>query len=455
MFDEIYKCPLGSLNPETCRCTSCQFERQLTASRAALDRAEQANFARGSSISSVGGRYEMDRPKESMKDKVARQRRERIEQSDKDWNKIQQTQAQEFMLGWMSNPKTQPKSSLWLDLFTSETSEEQRRLIKQCNVHLNDPVREGEIVILPSAQPETSQTKQLLADLQEDAKAASIELAKLTDDLVALANRHFELLDHYANEAWNHFKSDGLPSDQYAYASLGVGVAASTVEQHLKNINGVLLDINNLYAEQVAMASRTGGINYGTFVAQRAKLFEKLDGSFARLSKRSIQLPVYQQIRRNLKLSTKSVVHNAESILEKGFIPNLGKRMANVANGVSVAKGVGYVGLTLGVASGVNSTYEACTVNSDGNCAKTGSREVAGFLGGLYGGGVLADLAVGGTLLVLGAVSAVGITVSAPVIGVASVTAFVAGGAIGGSVGSTVGKASADFLYEYVDSILE
>lgn len=96
----------------------------------------------------------------------------------------------------------------------------------------------------------------MLADLQEDAKAASIELAKMIDDLVALANRHFKLLAHYANEAWNHFKSDGLPSDQYAYASLGVGVAASTVEQHLKNINGVLLDINQLYAEQVAMASR-------------------------------------------------------------------------------------------------------------------------------------------------------------------------------------------------------
>lgn len=346
------------------------------------------------------------------------------------------------MLGWMSNPKTQPKSSLWLDLFTSETSEEQRRLIKQCNVHLNDPVREGEIVIIPSAQPETSQTKQLLADLQEDAKAASIELAKLTDDLVALANRHFELLDHYANEAWNHFKSDGLPSDQYAYASLGVGVAASTVEQHLKNINGVLLDINNLYAEQVAMASRTGGINYGTFVAQRAKLFEKLDGSFARLSKRSIQLPVYQQIRRNLKLSTKSVVHNAESILEKGFIPNLGKRMANVANGVSVAKGVGYVGLTLGVASGVKSTYEACTVNSDGNCTKTGIREVAGFLGGWIMGGSAAELAVGGTVFILGGIA------SAPVLAVAGVTAFVVGGALGGSLGSSTSKVAVDFIYE-------
>lgn len=85
MFDGIYKCPLGSLNPESCRCTSYQ----LTASRTALDRVEQANFARGSSIPSVGGRYEMDKPKESMKDKVTRQRRERIDQLDKDLDKSQ------------------------------------------------------------------------------------------------------------------------------------------------------------------------------------------------------------------------------------------------------------------------------------------------------------------------------------------------------------------------------
>ncbi|XAW90070.1 hypothetical protein ABDK09_11190 [Vibrio sp. CDRSL-10 TSBA] len=194
--------------------------------------------------------------------------------------------------------------------------------------------------------------------------------------------------------------------------------------------------------------AETGGINYGTFVAQRAKLFEKLDGSFARLSKRSIQLPVYQQIRRNLKLSTKSVVHNAESILEKGFIPNLGKRMANVANGVSVAKGVGYVGLTLGAASGVKNMYDACSKDIDGKCKKTATREIVGFSTGLYAGSVAGDLAVGGVLLVLGAASA-------PVIAVATIGAFVVGGAIGGSIGSTVGKASADFMYEYFESILE
>ena len=109
MFDEIYKCPLGSLNPEACRCAACQFERQLNSSQAALDKAEQANFSRGSSISSVGNRYEMDTPKESVRDKVARQRRERIEQSDKDWDKLQnQKSLPNYLTGNPPPPQTEP-----------------------------------------------------------------------------------------------------------------------------------------------------------------------------------------------------------------------------------------------------------------------------------------------------------------------------------------------------------
>ncbi|EOW9247055.1 hypothetical protein ACN255_003646, partial [Vibrio cholerae] len=201
-------------------------------------------------------------------------------------------------------------------------------------------------------------------------------------------------------------------------------------------------------ASQVAMASRTGGINYGPFVAERAELFKKLDGSFAGLSKRSVKLPIYTQVKRNLKLSTKSVIHNADEILKTGFVKNLGKRIANVSVGIAAAKGVGYVGLVLGAASGVNNIYEACKVDSTGNCGKTSSREVGGFLAGAYLGGQAGTWAVGGVLLVLG-------TASAPVVAVASVGAFVVGGAVGGIVGSTVGKAVGDGAYFIYESTVE
>ncbi|WP_235335488.1 MIX and LysM peptidoglycan-binding domain-containing protein [Photobacterium halotolerans] len=230
-----------------------------------------------------------------------------------------------FSLGWMQIEQTQSQAQLWAGLFTEETSESQQQLIKNYNVHLNEPVRQGEIVILPTAEPENDSQKQALNQLLEEAQAASTELGKLNEEQVATANRHFELLDYYASEALRRVKADGLPSDEYAYASVGVGAVASGVGQHLNNINGVLQEINNLYVSQVALGSRSGGINYGQFVNERAALFKKLDGSFARLSSRSIQLPINQQIRRALNLSTKSIVHNADEIIAKGIVPNLGK----------------------------------------------------------------------------------------------------------------------------------
>ncbi|EOW9239609.1 hypothetical protein ACOA56_003499 [Vibrio cholerae] len=427
------------------------MRREWEKSSAALKAAEARNFAPlGSSVPSVQSFLKPEPIQETTREKVERQRKERLEQSEKDWVKLQDQQknTEEFMLGWMQNTVTQPQAQLWANLFTVETSEEQKQFIKQCNAHLNNPVREGEIVIVPTTKPTSEQEKKALADLQEDAQAASTELAKLTDELVATVNRHLELLDYYVNQAFAKIKQDGLPSDYYAYASLGVGMVTAGVEQRLKNISDVLLEINDLYASQVAMASRTGGINYGPFVAERAELFKKLDGSFAGLSKRSVKLPIYTQVKRNLKLSTKSVIHNADEILKTGFVKNLGKRIANVSIGITAAKGVGYVGLVLGAASGANNIYEACKVDSTGNCGQVSTREVAGFIGGTYLGSKLGALAVGTTLLVLG-------TASAPVVAIASVGAFVAGGAIGGIVGTTVGKEAGDIAYSVYEWIVE
>ncbi len=56
-----------------------------------------------------------------------------------------------------------------------------------------------------------------------------------------------------------------------------------------------------------------------------------------------------------------------------------------------------------------------------------------------------------GVLLVLGVV---GVT-SAPVLAVAAIGSFVAGGAIGGVAGSTAGKAFGDELYERIVDLYE
>ncbi|MGY5538411.1 hypothetical protein [Vibrio brasiliensis] len=115
-----------------------------------------------------------------------------------------------------------------------------------------------------------------------------------------------------------------------------------------------------------------------------------------------------------------------------------------MAIGIATSRGVGYVGLALGAASGTKNIYEACSIDGSGECGKVTAREIGGFLGGWLIGAETGQWAASGTLLALGVV---GIT-SAPVLAIASISAFVVGGAAGGVIGATIGKSTGDIVYE-------
>ncbi|USD34967.1 MULTISPECIES: hypothetical protein [Vibrio] len=355
--------------------------------------------------------------------------------------------AQVFELGWMQSPVTQSQEALWASLFTAETKEEQKLYIKQCNTHLNEPVRQGEIVLLPTGEPKTSDDQSLFDEWLEQAKTASTELTKLADEEVATLNRHFDLFSHQLDE---RIRNDGLPTDYYAQVATGVGATSALVEQNLKNIQNVLLEINELHVKHLETKRKEGYVNNNRFFEQRAALFKKLDGSFVRLSKRSVQLPIHTQVKRNLNLSSRSMIHNADEILKTGFVKDLGKRIGNIALGISASRGLGYIGLTVGAVSGVDNIYKACKVDGSGNCGKTATREIGGFIGGVYGGIQGGSV---GTGLAVSAVSGIalviGVTVSAPVLAIAAIGGAVAGGVVGGVAGSTASKWFVDEMYAW------
>ncbi|KUI96987.1 hypothetical protein [Vibrio sp. MEBiC08052] len=387
----------------------------------------------------------------SLKERYAKQCQENHLNSEKTWTMLQERKAQEkaqtqqFSLGWMQVESTQSQQDLWAILFTSDTTTTQKQLVKKYNAHLNEPIRQGEIVILPTAEPKTNADKQKLSALADDAVAASQALARLDEDEIATVNRYFELLDHYASKVWE----DGKPSDAYAYTSVGVGAIAASTEKHLKKIGDIIQEINTLYVQDVASASRTSGIHYDTFISKRAKLFKKLDQSLARLSTRGIKVPVLRQVKKALKLSTRSVVHHADEIVAEGVVPNLGKRMANISSGISGAKSVGYVGLLFSAASGLNNVHDACVMQKNGQCGKTTTREMFGFFGGWAGG----ELG-GGTGIVI-AIGIVGAAASAPVLAIATVVGAAVGGLVGGTLGNSSGKYIGDVIYEFGESVVD
>lgn len=439
---QSYRCPFFK-SPETCNCASCVNHRLMQESKEAVKRAEAKNFAGGGSIPSVSTVPEPTPIQETTQQKVARQRKNRIEETEKGWEKIQ---AAMFDLAWMQSPKTQSQSALWKALFTDDTPKEKQQLIKKANTHLNEPVREGEIVVIPTAEPRNTKEKEALIALQEEAAIGSLELGKLSDDSLSLVNRHLELLDYFADDALCTI-DESESGKYYDYASIGVGIAAGFVQKHLENIQGILSELNELYVDDLAKNGKPSA----TFFAQRASLFKKLDDSFARLSKRSVKLPLYTQVRRNLKLSTKSVIHHADEIISKGYVSNLGKRIANISIGVDASRAGGYVGLMLGGASVADSIYEACNVDSYGECGRTTAQKVGGFMSSIPAGTVGGQLAAAGTVLLLGAVG----IASAPVIAVAAPAAFVVGGFTGGHYGGQAGEYLGDKAYNVYEWILE
>lgn len=89
-----HKCPFMHSNPWVCPCSSCHMARQSAASKAALERAMARNFApTGALMPAKQVIKESVVPKETPRERIERQRRERFEQSEETWAYVQANEA--------------------------------------------------------------------------------------------------------------------------------------------------------------------------------------------------------------------------------------------------------------------------------------------------------------------------------------------------------------------------
>lgn len=96
MFDpsKPHRCPLWHPDPMVCSCGTCDMARKANTSRLALKRAEAKNFApTGSLMPTTQTIKEEALPRETPREKIERQRRERIKQSEENWANAQADEA--------------------------------------------------------------------------------------------------------------------------------------------------------------------------------------------------------------------------------------------------------------------------------------------------------------------------------------------------------------------------
>ncbi len=325
-----------------------------------------------------------------------------------------------FNLGWFQCEAETPQSTLFDDLLKDASNPELKAFLLKYNQHLNEPVRTGEIILLPTTEPVTEQDKQAIKDLQAEAEAASKELSELSDVQLQLHQNHFEVLDNKFVE----YLQSGMPTDNLSYMGVAAGTIAPAMQKNLGNVSSSLQKVDALYLKLLAKK-----IDRQTFLNQRRELEQVLNKQLDKLSQKTLKIPIDEGIKKSLGIkSTKSLIHNADEILRQGTVSELGKRVANTAKWVRLAENAGKVGLGLGVASGVYNVTQNC--NGLESCVHQTVVETGGIAGGWAGGMVGSVLA--GTLVVSLAIS------SAPVVMLVVGSAVLVGGTMGAGVGKDV-----------------
>ncbi len=331
-----------------------------------------------------------------------------------------------FSIGFTQVTKTQPLEDCWNELFCNDTLDSTKERVINLNGHLNNPVRAGEIIILTTDEPENDDERAELDAIITDASLASKGLAELTDEQAELHHNYFEVFAAKFLE----YLDKGTPADGFAIMGAGVGSVASGMQRHLEGVTSNISKLDKLY-----LAYLSKSINKKGFIEQRQILTGTLNKSLDNLTKKTLSIPTDLKLKDSLGLgSTKSLVHNASEMSNKGSVGSLGAITGNTAKWLKIMGGLGKVAIGLNIVSGVMNVAGVCT--SLETCGRETAKQTGGVIGGWAGGagGVIAGSAILVSLSI----------VSAPVV----MVVVGAGALLGGVLGAGAGQDLGEYMYE-------
>ncbi|MGH8439609.1 MAG: PAAR domain-containing protein [Pseudomonas sp.] len=225
-------------------------------------------------------------------------------------------------------------------------------------------------------------------------------------------------------------------------ASQAMGIGKDMLSQGLKQVEGSLRALEQLYQRTF---SAHGHLKSDEFFASRQQLYRQLDGQLkgAFLNK-SLNLGSYETLRRDLGISTKSLVHHWSRAGAPGEIPGYATHLDQVAKTAKYLKHGGYVGIALGGGASMLKVQEVCRSGETEACKRIRFTEAGSFSGGLGGGAVGA--LIGGDV----AVAVCGFAaVAGPVgVGLCGIVLVGGGSLIGAVGGESFGEWLGDSIYE-------
>ncbi|MFK8332365.1 PAAR domain-containing protein [Pseudomonas sp. BJa5] len=262
-------------------------------------------------------------------------------------------------------------------------------------------------------------------------------------DLMAAAARVREVLAPLTEDEANFMaRYQGEIAGVLDGASESMGVGQSMLKQGLRQVEGTLHAVEQLYQRSFITH---GNLKSPEFFASRQQVLRQLDGQLrGSFLNKALNLGSYDVLRRDLGISTKSLVHHWSRAGAPGQIPGYATHLDQVAKTAKYLKYGGYVGVALGGGASVLKVQEVCRAGETEECKRIRFTEAGSFTGGL-GVGSLGGYAGGKVAMAVCGFAAAAGPVGVAVCGVVLVGGgSLAGGVGGGSFGEWVG----DILYE-------
>lgn len=261
-----------------------------------------------------------------------------------------------------------------------------------------------------------------LKQLQLAKKKVNSALADLNSGEANFFNQHFSTIAAVTN-----------------FMDKSLGVVADAGEKYFSEIEKKLKSIELAYQNQY----RTQGTLISQqFFIERQRLFSELDGLLNKLSRLTLKMKPYNELKHALGLSSRSIVHEW-STAGVASIRGYSTYIDNASKAARFLKAGGWLAIGFAGANTTNEVYNACTVGREQSCSKVAVKKYSSFgaslAGGIYGGKYGA-MAGAGVCVALGVATG----------GVGLLACSIVGAAAGGYVGGEIAGGATEYMMDKI-----
>ncbi|WP_342754819.1 hypothetical protein AAGQ96_03115 [Pantoea sp. MBD-2R] len=281
-------------------------------------------------------------------------------------------------------------------------------------------VKPGQLLIV--ADPNNKNQSSQIENLRKAKRKVDHALATTDAETSSFLNTHYGTIAALTNIL---DKSTGTVSD--------------AGEKYFSRIAEKLKQIEITYQNQFRTQ---GSLISQQFFSERARLFAELEGHLNGLAKSALKFRPYDDLKRALNLSSRSIVHDWQTA-GIGAIKGYSSYIDRASGAAKYMKMGGWVAIGFAGLNTTNEVHHACTTGREGECKKVAVREYTKFglstAASMYGGAVGATGAA--TFCV-----AIGLASG----GVGTLACGIVGGVAAGTASGAVAEKGTDYFMDWI-----